>query len=105
MPRISAVTRLLLVSTAVTMFTAVAFATPPDANRAVSGAGIIDRVISAGSEPVFRADGYPFRVVSTTEVHFSGGLQALTEVTTNICLVQRHSRHFGSGRCRKSRIQ
>jgi len=66
------------------MFTAVAFATPPDANRAVSGAGIIDRVISAGSEPVFRADGYPFRVVSTTEVHFSGGLQALTEVTTNI---------------------
>jgi len=66
------------------MCTAVAIASPPDPNHAVSGAGIIDRVISAGSEPVFRADGYPFRVVSTTEVHFSGGLQSLTEVTTNI---------------------
>ena len=45
--------------------------------------GIIDRVIGAGSEQVFRAGGYTFHILPTTQVRFGRGLQALNEVNTN----------------------
>ena len=41
-----------------------------NADKPIAGAGIIDRVIVAGSEPVFRADGYTFRILPDTELHF-----------------------------------
>jgi len=54
-----------------------------DAAKPIRGEGVIDRVVSPGSEPVFRADGYTFRIVASTDVHFGKGLQALNEVETN----------------------
>jgi hypothetical protein len=58
--------------------------TPPqDASRKISGFAVIDRVITAGTEPVFRADGYALRVNSGTNVRFSGGPTSLIEVGTN----------------------
>ncbi|HXR38341.1 MAG TPA: hypothetical protein VN776_04585 [Terracidiphilus sp.] len=58
-------------------------ASTKESDRTVSGLGIIDRVIASGSEPVFRADGYTFRVSAATEVRFREGLKALSEVGTN----------------------
>ena len=54
-----------------------------DADRAIKGEGVIDRVIAKGSEHVFRADGYTFRITAATEVRFGRGLQSLSEVGTN----------------------
>jgi hypothetical protein len=54
-----------------------------ESDRTVSGFGIIDRVVASGSEPVFRADGYIFRVSAVTKVRFSYGLKTLSEVGTN----------------------
>lgn len=56
---------------------------PSNANRSVSGGGIIDRVITTGSVPVFRADGYTIRITPATQVRFGKGLQTLSEVGTN----------------------
>ncbi|MGA2888769.1 MAG: hypothetical protein ABSE51_12020 [Terracidiphilus sp.] len=56
---------------------------PSDADRLIAGEGIIDRVIAAGSEPVFRAGGYTLRITPATEVRFGKGLQAMSEVGTN----------------------
>jgi hypothetical protein len=55
----------------------------PDADKKVKGDGVIDRVVVAGSEPVFRADGYRFRIASATQVRFGNGLRSLSEVQTN----------------------
>jgi hypothetical protein len=52
-------------------------------DRTVSGFGIIDRVTTSGSVPVFRADGYTFRVSAETKVRFGYGLKTLSEVGTN----------------------
>jgi len=52
-------------------------------DRTVSGVGVIDQVIVPGPEPVYRADGYTFRVSATTKVRFRDGLKALNEVGTN----------------------
>jgi len=52
-------------------------------DRTVSGVGVIDQVITSGPEPVYRADGYTFRVSATTKVRFRDGLRALNEVGTN----------------------
>ena len=54
-----------------------------DADQPVKAGGVIDRVVVAGSEPVFRADGYTFRILPGTEMRFGRGLQALSEVGTN----------------------
>jgi hypothetical protein len=40
-------------------------------------------VVVAGSQPVFQADGYKFRITAATEVRFGRGLQSLSEVGTN----------------------
>jgi len=67
-----------------------------ESDQKVSGLGIIDRVIASGSEPVFRADGYTFRVSATTEVKFGAGLKALSEVGTGT-LARFQGRRDGSG--------
>src|SRR5579872_4380504 len=52
----------------------------------ISGFAVIDRVITTGSEPVFRADGYTMRVYSGTDVRLpdsasSGELRANTWIS------------------------
>lgn len=54
-----------------------------DWNKKIEGFGVIDKVLSAGTEPVFRADGYRIRIESTTETKYSGGLTSLADVGTN----------------------
>ena len=54
-----------------------------NADQSVKAEGIIDRVIAPGSDPVFRAGGYTFRIVPTTEVRFGRSLWSLGEVETN----------------------
>jgi hypothetical protein len=51
-------------------------------DRTVNGFGVIDRMIAAGPQPVFRADGYVIRVAADALVHFSGGLAGVEEVGT-----------------------
>jgi hypothetical protein len=51
--------------------------------KPVKADGIIDRVLVTGAEPVFRASGYTFRILPTTEIRFGRGLQALSEVGTS----------------------
>jgi hypothetical protein len=58
-------------------------APPSNADRPVKAEGVIDRVILPGSEPVFRAGGYTFRIVPATEIKFGKGLQSLSDVGTN----------------------
>jgi len=57
-----------------------------DWDQKLSGFGVIDRVISAGAEPVFQADGYRIRVPSGTQVTFQGALKTLADVGTNTWL-------------------
>lgn len=85
MCRVAASTRFIIVlwSIALTVCTEMMGASTKESDRTVSGLGIIDQVIASGPEPVFRADGYTFRVSATTEVRFREGLKALSEVGTN----------------------
>ena len=57
-----------------------------DWDKKLSGIGVIDKVISAGSEPVFRADGYRIRITSATEISFGGDIKTLSGVNTNTWL-------------------
>jgi hypothetical protein len=57
-----------------------------DWNRVLSGLGVIDKVVSAGPEPVFQADGYRIRIASATHTAFASGLKTLTDVGTNTWL-------------------
>lgn len=55
-----------------------------DWDRRLSGLAVIDKVVSAGSEPVLQADGYRIRITKETAVSFLGDLKSLAEVTTNL---------------------
>ena len=57
-----------------------------DADRMISGVGIIDRVLSSGPDAVFRADGYVLRVNPSTELKFSAELTGLSQVGTNMAV-------------------
>jgi hypothetical protein len=57
-----------------------------DWDRKLSGIGVIDNVLEAGSQPTFQADGYRIRIASATEVAFSGELKALRDLTPNTWL-------------------
>ncbi len=52
-------------------------------DRTISGFGLIDKVIAAGPEPVYRLDGYQVRVEASTRTTFSGGLSTLADVGPN----------------------
>jgi hypothetical protein len=55
-----------------------------DRDSSVSGFGVIDRIVSTGVEPVFHADGYTLRIVSETDLRFSGGLTALSQIGAGV---------------------
>jgi len=57
-----------------------------DWNKQIEGFGVIDRIILAGSEPIFQADGYRIRIASTTVTKFASGLKTLADVSTNTWL-------------------
>jgi len=50
--------------------------------RELSGTAVIDRMFSRGARPVFRADGYNFRLASDAEIGFKGNIDAVTDVDT-----------------------
>lgn len=52
-----------------------------DSDR-LSGLSVIDRMYTRGAQPVFRADGYTFRLTPDTEINFGGDIDALTDVDT-----------------------
>jgi hypothetical protein len=84
--------------------TAVRVTISDDAGRVVSGVGVVDRVFSTGNEPVFRADGYVLRVSSGTELKFSGGLTALSQVSTNV-VVRYEGKQTDNGKIALSRAE
>ncbi len=55
-----------------------------EATLKINGFGMIDRVFSAGPDPVFRADGYRIRLTPATTTSFSGSLKTLADVNTNV---------------------
>lgn len=57
-----------------------------DWDRKLSGVGVIDKVVSHGSDPVFRADGYLIRITAATNLTFADELNSLADVETNTWL-------------------
>jgi hypothetical protein len=57
-----------------------------DWNHVLSGMGVIDKVVTAGPEPIFQADGYQIRITSATHTAFASGLKTLADVGTNAWL-------------------
>ena len=57
-----------------------------DWDRKLIGLGVIDRVVFAGPEPVFQADGYRIRITHSTETAFHGEVKTLADVGTNTWL-------------------
>ncbi len=57
-----------------------------DWNQKLEGFGPINKAVSAGSEPVFLADGYPIRISSATTKSFHGEVQSLDGVGANVWL-------------------
>jgi len=64
--------------------------------RELSGTAVIDHMFSRGAQPVFRADGYNFRLAPDAEIHFKGDMDALTDVDTGTWIRYEGSRD-GSG--------
>ena len=65
-------------------------------DKKIEGFGVIDRVISAGPEPVFQADGYRIQITSSTATKFASGLKSLADIGTNTWL-HYEGRRDGSG--------
>jgi len=57
-----------------------------DWDQPLVGVGVIDKVASAGPQPVFRADGYLIRISSFTKCSFHGDLKTLSDVGVNTWL-------------------
>jgi hypothetical protein len=62
-------------------------------DKTLEGLGVIDKVIASGPEPVFQADGYRIRILSSTETKFGRGLNALADVGTNFWIRYRGKRN------------
>jgi Domain of unknown function (DUF5666) len=56
---------------------------PEEQSRKLSGIGIIDKLFSTGSEPVFRADGYRIRITPLTDVSYTRDLKSLAGIAAN----------------------
>jgi hypothetical protein len=54
--------------------------------KSIKGFGLIVRVIAAGAEPVFEADGYRIHVPASATTKFAGKLKALADVGPNTWL-------------------
>lgn len=83
MSRFAIATRLLSLVIALAASSHGMCAPPSNPDKPVKAEGIIDRVMVTGSEPVFRAGGYTFRIIPVTETRFGKGLQSLSDVGTN----------------------
>ena len=57
-----------------------------DWDQKLSGVGVIDKVLSAGPEPVVRADGYRIRIATSAQVNFGGDVKSLEEIAPNMWL-------------------
>jgi hypothetical protein len=54
-----------------------------DWDKKLAGFGVVERILVAGSEPVFQADGYRIRIVGSTDLSFRGDLKTLADVGPN----------------------
>lgn len=54
-----------------------------DADQQFKGSAVVVKVIAAGAEPVFQADGYRIRIASETKSTFLGDLKNLADVKPN----------------------
>jgi hypothetical protein len=72
-------------------------------DRSISGFGVIDRMITPGAQPVFRADGYVIRLTAETELHFAGGMTTIDEVGAGTW-VHYEGRYNGSGELVATRV-
>jgi hypothetical protein len=54
-----------------------------DWDKRLAGFGVVERVLTAGAEPVFQADGYRIRIVQGTDLSFAGSLKTLADVGPN----------------------
>jgi hypothetical protein len=54
-----------------------------DTGSKLTGIGVIDKIVTPGSEPIFRADGYLIRITSTTQLTFTSDLNSLSNISTN----------------------
>lgn len=52
----------------------------PDWDAALTGIGVIDKVLKPAPEPVFRADGYFVRITNSTQITFAPGVSSLQGV-------------------------
>jgi hypothetical protein len=48
------------------------------ADQSLTGVGIVDRMLSRGANPVFRADGYVIRLAPGAEISFKGDIDSIT---------------------------
>lgn len=54
-----------------------------DANQKLSGIGVITRVITTGTAPVYEADGYQIQITPSTQLDFAGDLGSLSDISVN----------------------
>jgi len=80
----SLVWAVVLCSLPLALYPITARAGEPKPDQPIVGEGLIDRVIAGGDEPVFRADGYSFRVTPQTALHLSKRLTKLGDVTAGV---------------------
>ena len=50
-----------------------------DWEKELTGAGVIEKVMDVGAEPVFQADGYKIRITSATELSLSNKMKSISE--------------------------
>jgi hypothetical protein len=51
-----------------------------DWNQKISGLSVIDKVVTTGSEPLFRADGYLIRVTAATSISFNEEVKSRADI-------------------------
>ena len=54
-----------------------------DGDKKLAGFGVVEQVLTAGTEPVFQADGYRIRIDGNTDLSFGGNLKTLADVGPN----------------------
>jgi hypothetical protein len=63
-----------------------------DGDKKLAGFGVVERVLVAGAEPVFQADGYRIRIDAKTDLSFGGSLKTLADVGPNTWLYYKGKR-------------
>jgi hypothetical protein len=68
-----------------------------DWDKKLSGFGVIERVLTAGPEPVLEADGYRIRILGSTDLAFAGTLKTLADVGPNTWISYKGKRDAEGG--------